>query len=77
MKSKKGTEFKFSKEFYNLESIKNAINDYKEIADIKLSDEDKSIKININSKDEEFSNEILRLEFRNYVLGLMENKIGD
>jgi NADP-dependent 3-hydroxy acid dehydrogenase YdfG len=61
----------FSLDIYNLNSIKNAIKDYKEIADIKIDILDNNAIINIKQK-EDIPN--IEYEFSNYVLGLMMNE---
>ena len=75
MENKDKKEFEFNKEFYDLITIKNTIKDFKDVADISFEDKKDRIKIIIKSKDKEVSNEELYLEFRNYVLGMMKNKM--
>ena len=72
---KKGNEFKFKKEFYDIKSIKESIKDFKDVAKITLTNEGANIKVNIISKEGDISNEKMYLEFRNYVLSMMKNKI--
>lgn len=68
---KKILEKKFSKRFYSEEIIKEAIQDYNEVADIEISSDEDYIITKITPKED-----IKELdgEFSNYVLGLMMNK---
>lgn len=74
MKNKKETEFEFNKDFYELKSIKDTIKDFKEVADIIFEDKNNKIKLIIKSKDKDMDEKDIYLEFRNYVLGMMNNK---
>jgi hypothetical protein len=62
----------FNKDFYSLEAIKKAIQDYKGLADFDIEVGKKNIKINLKNIDPE-SKDIIKEEFCNYVLGLMKN----
>ena len=74
MENKKETEFELNKDFYDLKSVKNTIKDFKDVADIIFEDKNNKIRLIIKSKDEDISDKELYLEFRNYVLGMMNNK---
>ena len=64
-----------NKHFYNIESISNALEDFKDICCGKFSDAGKDyIKIILKLKDKSMI-EILGHEFCNYSLGLMKNKM--
>ncbi|MBU4204938.1 HxsD-like protein [Patescibacteria group bacterium] len=64
-----------NKHFYNIESISNALEDFKDICCGELSDAGKDyIQIILKLKDKSMI-EILGYEFCNYSLGLMKNKL--
>lgn len=64
-----------NKNFYNIESIKNALEDFKDICCGELIyAENNYIKIVLKLKDKSMI-EILGDEFCNYSLGLMKNKM--
>lgn len=58
--------------FYDKESILEAIKDFKEVCEGKILNEEFEIEL----KYKEIITEDLENEFSNYVLGLMQNKIG-
>ena len=60
----------FNKEIYKLEAIKKAIEQYDELAEIKINEKDNEIEVVFDSIDQEVK-EVLKDEFSNYVLGLM------
>ena len=63
-----------NKDFYNLEEIRNALEDFYEVCDGKIFEEEKhKIKIVLKPK-EHLMIEMLGHEFCNYSLGLMKNK---
>ena len=62
----------FNRDFYNLESIKKTIRDYKGLADFDIKLGKKNIKVNLKNINPE-SKDIIKEEFCNYVLGLMKN----
>ncbi len=62
----------FNRDFYNLDSIKKAIQDYKGLADFDIKLGKKNIKVNLKNINPE-SKDIIKEEFCNYVLGLMKN----
>jgi len=62
----------FNRSFYNLESIKKAIQDYKGLADFDIEVEKENIKVNLKNISPESRN-VIKEEFSNYVLGLMKN----
>ncbi|MFW6014420.1 MAG: His-Xaa-Ser system radical SAM maturase HxsB [Candidatus Nanoarchaeia archaeon] len=66
-------EFSLSNSFYNREAIEEAIQDFKEFADIQLLDESFGLKL----YSEKYSPEVLKDEFSNYVLGLMKNMYSE
>jgi len=62
----------FNKDFYSLEAIKKAIQDYKGLADFDIEVKKKIIKVDLENIDPG-SKDIIKEEFCNYVLGLMKN----
>ncbi len=72
MEKGKSMAINFNRSFYNLESIKKAIQDYKGLADFDISVDKKNIKVNLKNINPE-SKDIIKGEFSNYVLGLMKN----
>lgn len=62
----------FNRNFYNLESIKKAIQNYNGLADFDIKLGEKNIEVNLKNIDPE-SKDIIKEEFSNYVLGLMKN----
>lgn len=62
----------FNKDFYSLEAIKKAIQDYKGLADFNIKIDKKNIKVNLKNIDPNSKN-VIKEEFCNYVLGLMKN----
>ncbi|MBS3098262.1 HxsD-like protein [Candidatus Woesearchaeota archaeon] len=62
-----------SSDFYNIDSIKEAINDFKGVCNANLSKNKKSIMISLKPKDRSLFNN-LGYEFCNYTLALMKNK---
>jgi len=62
----------FNRNFYNLESIKKAIQDYKGLADFDIKLDKKNIKVDLKNIGPD-SKDIIKEEFSNYVLGLMKN----
>jgi hypothetical protein len=61
------------KSFYDLNAVKEALEDFKEVCEGKIINKKSQIEINLKPKNKDFNN-ILRNEFCNYVLGLMKNK---
>ncbi|MBD3359211.1 MAG: hypothetical protein GF365_00675 [Candidatus Buchananbacteria bacterium] len=61
---------KFNKKIYRPEAIKQAINDFKNLANFKLKENSDYIEIKINKIDQDYK-DILKDEFANYALGLM------
>lgn len=72
MKPKMGKKMrlKLSNKFYNMEAVKEALNDFKDVCDGRILSND--IEVELVSREE--INEPLEDEFCNYVLGLMKNK---
>ena len=62
----------FNRSFYNLGSVKKAIQDYKGLADFDIEIGKKNIKVNLKNIDP-VSKKVIKEEFCNYVLGLMKN----
>jgi hypothetical protein len=62
-------KFILNKKFYNIEAVKESLNDFKEVCNGKILNE--NIEVELIPK-EEIAN--LEKEFCNYVLGLMKNK---
>jgi len=62
----------FNKNFYTIDTVKKAIQDYKGIANFDLKSNKKEIKVEIKNIKLE-SEDIIKEEFCNYVLGLMKN----
>jgi len=69
---RKNMVINFNRSFYNLESIKKAIQDYKGLADFDIEVEKENIKVNLKNISPESRN-VIKEEFSNYVLGLMKN----
>jgi hypothetical protein len=67
-------ESKFNLDFYNLNTINQAIKDFKEISEIKTEIKNKHIIIKIKTKKEELSSEELLNEFCNYLIALKKNE---
>jgi hypothetical protein len=61
---------KFNKKIYNLEAVKKAIEEFKDLAEFKVKDLDNYIEVEIDKIDNEVK-DVLKDEFSNYVLGLM------
>ena len=61
---------KFNKKIYSLEEINNAIEEFKNLAEFKIKDLNNYIQVEIDKIDNDYK-DILKDEFRNYVLGLM------
>ena len=62
----------FNKNFYTVKVIKEAIQDYKGIADFNMISSKKENKVEIKNIDPK-SEDVIKQEFCNYVLGLMKN----
>jgi hypothetical protein len=62
----------FNKNFYTIEAIKKAIQGYKEMADFNTICSEKENKVEIENINPE-SEDVIKQEFCNYVLGLMKN----
>lgn len=63
----------FNKSFYDLKAVRNAVKDYKDVADFNLKDTKKSIRVilkNIGARNEE----LIKNEFSNYALFLSLTK---
>jgi len=69
---RKNIVINFNKNFYTVEVIKKAIQDYKGIANFNIISSKKENKVEIKNIDPE-SEGIIKQEFCNYVLGLMKN----
>jgi len=69
---RKNIVINFNKSLYTIDVIKEAIQDYKGIADFNIVSGKKDNKVEIKNIDSE-SKDIIRQEFCNYVLGLMKN----
>jgi len=69
---RKNIVISFNKNFYTIEAIKKAIQDYKGIADFNIISNKKENKVEIKNIDPE-SEDMIEQEFCNYVLGLMKN----
>jgi len=61
----------FNKKFYNLKSIQKAIKAFHGLADFKISQNKKTITVNLENINPEAKSAI-KDEFCNYVLGLMK-----
>lgn len=72
-KKEKKVDIVLNKNFYCIEAVKESIEDFKEICDSSVSDEE-DIKVSLKPK-EDLDIDTLGYEFSNYVLGLMKNKI--
>lgn len=64
--------FTFNKNFYNLQAVKSTIKAYRELADFKVEEDHKIIKVRVKNVDEEAKGAI-EDEFCNYVLAEMKN----
>jgi hypothetical protein len=62
---------KFNSKFYDLDSIKESINDFKEICSGEAVNKNMEIIVTLNPRQDTPN---LKNEFCNYVLGLMKNK---
>jgi len=71
-KTKKRVIVNLNKEFYNVDSVKKAAEDFKDTSDISVSDKE-AIIIIMKLKDSSYLNNI-GYEFCNYVLALMKNE---
>jgi len=69
---RKNIVINFNKSFYTIDAIKKAIQDYKGIADFNIISDKKKYKVELKNINLE-SEDIIRQEFCNYVLGLMKN----
>jgi len=69
---RKNIVINFNKNFYTVEVIKKAIQDYKRIASFSIKSDKKEIKVEIKNINLE-PRDIIKEEFCNYVLGLMKN----
>ena len=63
----------FNKDFYNLRAIRNTIKAYGELADFKVREGKKTIKVIVKNIDKEVKN-VIEDEFCNYVLAEMKNE---
>ena len=61
--------YKLNKEFYESESLKKAVNAYKSIASISISEDQHFYYYKIESSI--YDSDLVAKEFENYVLGLM------
>ena len=62
----------FSKKIYSKKAIKKAVEDYDNLANFKISEMDKKIKISLSDIDSEVKG-IIKEEFSNHVLAYMKN----
>jgi len=60
----------FNKKIYNLEAVKKAIGEFKNLANFTVKDFNGNIEVKIDKIDQDFK-DVLKDEFSNYVLGLM------
>ena len=72
-KQKRKDKIVFKKSFYNLNSIKEALQDFKDVCEGRLIKKKNNIEVILKAKNKEFENNLDK-EFCNYVLGLMKNK---
>jgi len=72
MARRKDMVINFNRSFYNLKSVKKAIQSYKGLADFDINADKKNIKVNLRKINPE-SKDVIKGEFSNYVLGLMKN----
>lgn len=63
----------FNKKFYNLGAVKNTIKAYGELADFRIEESKKTIKVVAKNIDKEVK-EAIEDEFYNYVLAEMKNE---
>jgi hypothetical protein len=61
---------KFNKKIYNLEAVKKAVEEFKNLANFTIKELDGCIEVKMDKIDKSVKN-ILKDEFSNYVLGLM------
>jgi len=61
---------KFNKKIYSLEAINKAIEEFKNLADFKVTDSNDYLEVEIDKIGNEVK-DVLKDEFSNYVLGLM------
>ncbi len=61
---------KFNKKIYNIEAVKQAVEEFKNLADFKVKETNGYIEVKMNKIDKEVK-DILDDEFANYVLGLL------
>lgn len=72
-KQKKANKIVLKKSFYDLNTVKEALKDFKEICEGKTISKKGNIEISLKSKNKDFEKN-LNNEFCNYILGLMKNK---
>lgn len=61
-------EIKFNKKIYNLEVVKQAVEEFKNLANFRTKDSNGYIEVKIDKIDKEYQG-IIKDEFANYVLG--------
>jgi len=61
---------RFNKKIYSLAAIKKAIEEFKNLAEFKINEQDQYIEVEIDKIDNEYEG-VLKDEFSNYVLGLL------
>jgi len=62
----------FNKNFYNRQSVKNAVKAYQKLADFEIEENKATIKVTLKNIDKEVAG-VIDDEFSNYVLAEMKN----
>ncbi len=60
----------FNKKIYQLEAIKKSTEEFKDLAEIKIENDQDYIKVSFDKIDAEYQG-VIKDEFANYVLGLL------
>ncbi|MBW2977579.1 HxsD-like protein [Candidatus Woesearchaeota archaeon] len=72
-KQKTKDKLVLKKNFYDLNAVKEALNDFKKVCEGKIINKKDNIEIFLKAKNKNFENNLSN-EFCNYVLGLMKNR---